>query len=77
MIQLYMVSVSVKSVFNLVVFVACVVTCFFVHMACQRMYYEYCVSNIFLVFLFKTSNFCIILGRSARAIEIVLSKFLV
>jgi len=64
------------SLANVVCSVACLVACFFVHMACQKWYFEYCTSNIFLVLMFKSSTFCTVLKESARGIEMIFGRFL-
>lgn len=58
---------------------ACVslVACFFVHEYCVRAYYQYCVSNIFIAYMFKGSKFCVILADTVHAIELVFGKFLI
>lgn len=68
-----MVVVSFKNI-CLVIFL--VVASFFAHIGFQQLYFKYCISNIFLVYLFKNSNFCIILEDAIMLIEVIFRKFL-
>lgn len=62
---------------NGLVLLAFLTVSFFAHRLFQRLHYEYCISNIFIAYLFKTSNFCVILEDAIGFFELVFRKFLI
>jgi len=64
------------SVRNVCIVVCVLIISFFSHRLFQRLYFEYCMANIFVVYLFKNSNFCVILEDAIGIFELVFRKIL-